>query len=57
MLVLDEATSHQDPHTQERVVRSVRGLGASTVVIAHRLETLRDADAVVRVEDGRILPR
>jgi ATP-binding cassette subfamily C protein CydC len=54
VLILDEATSHQDPLTQERVMRSVESLGASLLVIAHREETLERAGRIVRVEQGRV---
>src|SRR5690606_32011508 len=56
VLVLDEATSHQDPLTQERIVAGVQGTGASTVVVAHRLEALRGADHVIRLENGQVVP-
>ncbi|MGP5252147.1 amino acid ABC transporter ATP-binding/permease protein [Brachybacterium alimentarium] len=56
ILVLDEATSHQDPLTQERVVAGVQRLGTSTVVIAHRHETLRPADHLIHLENGRVVP-
>ncbi|MDJ1371976.1 amino acid ABC transporter ATP-binding/permease protein [Gulosibacter molinativorax] len=55
VLVLDESTSHQDPITQARLVGTLRTLGATTVVIAHRLETLRDADRIHVMERGRIV--
>jgi ABC-type multidrug transport system fused ATPase/permease subunit len=47
ILVLDEATSHQDPLTQARLIARLRALGVTLVVIAHRLETLRDADRTI----------
>lgn len=56
ILVLDEATSHQDPLTQERVVAGVQRLGTSTVVIAHRHETLHPADHLIHLENGRVVP-
>jgi ATP-binding cassette subfamily C protein CydC len=55
VLVLDEATSHQDPLTQERLVDAVRATGAATVVIAHRPEALRGVDRVLRLEDGEVV--
>lgn len=55
VLVLDEATSHQDPITQEEVMRSVERFGGSLLVIAHREAALRRTARVVRVEDGRIV--
>lgn len=55
LLILDEATSHQDPLTQARLITELRKLGSSLLVIAHRLETLRDADRIVVLEEGRIV--
>lgn len=55
VLILDEATSHQDPLTQARLIRRLRTLGSSMLVIAHRLETLRDADRVIVLEEGRVV--
>ncbi len=57
ILVLDEATSHQDPLTQARMVRSLRALGATTLVIAHRLDVLREADEILVLEAGEVVER
>ncbi|MFE5939930.1 ABC transporter ATP-binding protein [Streptomyces sp. NPDC056470] len=59
VLVLDEATAFADPQT-EQAVRAALGTleGERTVlVIAHRLETIADADTVVMLEEGRIVER
>lgn len=55
LLILDEATSHQDPLTQARMLAKLGELGATTLVIAHRLETLREADRIHVMEAGRIV--
>lgn len=55
VLVLDESTSHQDPLTQARLMTTLRTLGLTMVVIAHRLETLREADLIHVMERGRIV--
>jgi ATP-binding cassette subfamily B multidrug efflux pump len=59
ILILDEATSSVDTVTevliQEALVRLMRGRTA--VVIAHRLSTVRDADLVCVMNDGRIIER
>jgi ATP-binding cassette subfamily B protein len=56
VLVLDEATAFADPHTEQAVRRALTTLrGDRTVlVIAHRLETVADADNAVLLEDGTI---
>jgi ATP-binding cassette, subfamily B, bacterial len=57
LLILDEATSHLDVVTEERVRRALRRLrrGRTTVLIAHRLSSVADADQVAVVEDGRVV--
>jgi ATP-binding cassette subfamily B protein len=59
VLVLDEATAFADPQTEQAVRRALSGLeGERTVlVIAHRLETVADADTVVMLEDGMVVER
>ncbi|MFB4300672.1 ABC transporter ATP-binding protein [Actinomadura sp. NTSP31] len=59
VLVLDEATAFADPHTEQAVRRTLATLrGDRTVlVIAHRLETIAEADTVVVLEDGVIAER
>jgi ATP-binding cassette subfamily B protein len=57
VLVLDEATSALDAMS-ESVVQSALGrlrAGRTTVVIAHRLSTVVDADRIVLLKDGRVL--
>ncbi len=56
ILILDEATSHLDA-VSEQAVRSALELlsrDRTTVVIAHRLSTVRDADQIIVLEDGRV---
>jgi ATP-binding cassette subfamily B protein len=57
VLVLDEATSSLDPHTEEQVEQALRTLleGRTSVVIAHRLSTAEHADRVLVVDGGRIV--
>ena len=60
VLVLDEATSHLDAVNEQQVREALRRLmkGRTTLVIAHRLSTVRDVDRIVvldaglRVEEG-----
>jgi glucan exporter ATP-binding protein len=56
ILVLDEATSALDVETEEKVKHAVDRLrrGRTTLIIAHRLSTVRNADIVVVMEHGRI---
>jgi len=56
VLVLDEATSALDTKTESEVARAIRALhGQVTVIaVAHRLSTIRDADLILFMQDGRI---
>jgi ABC-type multidrug transport system fused ATPase/permease subunit len=55
ILLLDEATSALDAVTEARVQAQLRGLRATRILIAHRLSTVRDADLILVLEDGRLV--
>ena len=57
LLVLDEATSSLDSETEAAISEAIRLLRGSTTVIliAHRLSTVREADIVIYIDEGRIL--
>jgi ABC-type bacteriocin/lantibiotic exporter with double-glycine peptidase domain len=55
ILLLDEATSALDNVSQAHVLKSLSALEATRIVIAHRLNTVRDADRIVVLERGRIV--
>ena len=57
ILILDEATSALDTITEQEIQRSFDELakGRTGVIIAHRLATVRNADRIVLVDDGRIV--
>jgi ATP-binding cassette subfamily B protein len=57
VLVLDEATAFADPQTDHAVRRALGTLDRTVLVIAHRLETVADADTVVLLENGSIAER
>ena len=50
-LVLDEATSALDPDSEARVNATIRSMGITTLVIAHRIETIRAADISIDIRE------
>ena len=56
VLVLDEATSSVDNETEAAIQRSMSRItvGRTTIVIAHRLSTVRNADRIYVLEEGRV---
>lgn len=59
ILILDEATSSVDTRTEKLIGEGMDKLmdGRTTFVIAHRLSTVRDSDAIMVMEQGRIIER
>jgi ATP-binding cassette subfamily B protein/subfamily B ATP-binding cassette protein MsbA len=59
ILILDEATSNLDTESEQLIQASMATLlaGRTTFVIAHRLSTVRRADLILLMEDGRIIER
>jgi len=57
LLILDEATSNLDVATEARVQQALRRLrrGRTTIIIAHRLSTVVEADQIAVIEDGRVV--
>ena len=59
VLILDEATSSIDTHTETYVQKGMDALmkGRTSFVIAHRLSTVKNADCIMVMEQGRIIER
>jgi ATP-binding cassette subfamily B protein len=59
IVILDEATAHLDSESEAAVQRalSVALQGRTALVIAHRLSTVRDADQILVLDEGRIVER
>jgi ATP-binding cassette subfamily B protein len=57
ILILDEATANIDSFTEQAIQKALRVLfaGRTCLVIAHRLATVRDADRIIVLRDGRIV--
>jgi ATP-binding cassette, subfamily B, multidrug efflux pump len=56
ILILDEATSSVDTRTEVLIQRGLKNIltGRTSLIIAHRLSTVRDADRIIVIEDGSI---
>ena len=59
VLILDDSTSSVDVQTEDQIRQAMESVmeGRTTFVIAHRLSTVHRADAIVVLEDGRIVDR
>ena len=56
ILILDDSLSSVDTQTEEKILTGLRGVmaGRTTIMISHRTSTVRDADQIVTLRDGRI---
>lgn len=56
IVILDEATSNVDPENEEQLIFAIRNLlsDKTVIVIAHKLETIREADQIIVMDRGKI---
>lgn len=59
ILILDDALSAVDTYTEEAILHNLRDvrLGRTTLIVSHRVSTIKDADLICVLEDGRIVER
>jgi ATP-binding cassette subfamily B protein len=59
ILILDDALSAVDTYTEAEILRRMRGVmrERTSIVVAHRISTVKDADEILVLDDGRIVER
>lgn len=59
ILILDDSLSAVDTYTEENILNNLRDIrsGRTTIIVAHRISTIKDADLICVMEDGKIIER
>ena len=59
ILILDDALSSVDTYTEEKILGQLRGVmsGRTSLIVSHRISTVRDADLICVLDEGRIIER
>ncbi|MDM7922334.1 MAG: ABC transporter ATP-binding protein, partial [Pyrinomonadaceae bacterium] len=59
ILILDDSLSAVDTYTEERILHNLRDVrqGRTTLIVSHRVSTIRDADLICVLDEGRIIER
>jgi len=59
ILILDDSLSNVDTDTEERILRNIREIreGRTTLIVSHRISTVKDADQIIVLQNGAIVER
>jgi ATP-binding cassette subfamily B protein len=59
ILILDDALSSVDTYTEEKILDHLREImvGRTSLIVSHRVSTVKDADLIIVLEEGRIAER
>jgi len=57
IIIMDEATSALDSKTEYEVVKAIKDRGITSIIVAHRLSTIRSCDEIIVMQDGLIVDR
>jgi ATP-binding cassette subfamily B protein len=59
ILILDDALSSVDTYTEEKILGKLRGVmrGRTSLIVSHRISTVRDADLICVLDEGRLIER
>jgi ATP-binding cassette, subfamily B, multidrug efflux pump len=59
VLIMDDSLSAVDTHTEERILNALRSIrkGRTVLIVSHRVSSVKDADHIVVLDDGRIIER
>ncbi|MEA2162831.1 MAG: ATP-binding cassette, subfamily multidrug efflux pump [Thermoanaerobaculia bacterium] len=59
ILILDDSLSAVDTSTEEQILRALREIrkGRTALIVSHRVSSVKDADAIIVIDDGRIVER